>query len=127
MLALVGASLLELPVNESQTQFNQRLRRLDHKHKAMARGRETVMRPDGLIMTAPLPTRDRGQVRPVAILIVAFLLFKAILIVSVGDATYKERVQELRHGNLVEHAGAVLMQVGPVSNFLALQLRPYLR
>lgn len=114
-------------MNESQTQFNQRLRRLNYKHKAMSQGYENVMRPDGLVMAKPLPARDRGPIRPVAILIVAFLLFKAILIISVGEATYKERVLELRHGNLVEHAGAVLMQVDPVSNFLALQLRPYLR
>ncbi|MDU9002442.1 hypothetical protein [Sedimentitalea todarodis] len=114
-------------MNESQSQFDQRLRRLDHKHKAMARGRESVMRPDGLIMTAPLAARSRGPIRPVVILIVALFLFKAILIVNVGEATYKQRVLELRHGNLIEHAGAVVMQLDPISDFIALQLRPYLR
>lgn len=114
-------------MNESQSQFDQRLRRLDHKHTAMVRGRESVMNPDGLVMARPMRVRERRSIRPAAILIVAFLLFKAVLIACIGEATYQERVAQLRHGNLIEHAGAILMQVDPISNALALELRPYLR
>lgn len=114
-------------MKQSQTRFDERLQRLSNERDKMVHGHERVMRPDGLVVARALPARDRVTIRPVAVLIVVFLLFKAVLIASVGEATYKERVDRLRHGNLVEHAGAVIMQVEPVSNFLAQQLRPYLR
>lgn len=116
-------------MNDSQTQFHQRLRRLDTKHEALTRGYETVMRPNGLVMALPSSAQapSRIPIRPGVFLIAALFLLKAILIVSVGEATYDARVEQLRQGTLIEHAGAVAMQADPVSQFLALKLRPYLR
>jgi hypothetical protein len=112
---------------ENQLQFDQRLRRLTKKHRAMAQGYTTRMRPDGLIVVKPRKTKSRVSFRSVLLFVAAFFLFKGFLFATLGPETYDERVGRLQQGSMIEQAGAFVMQGDPVTNFIASKLGPILR
>lgn len=109
-----------------QAQFDQRVKRLNKKHDALARGYLMNVRSDGLIVTKPRRSRARISVLPVLFFIAAFVAFKGLMIASVGTETYSERVQLLQDGTVFEQGGAWIMQIDPVSEEIAAQIRPYL-
>ncbi|WP_424987710.1 hypothetical protein [Microbulbifer sp. S227A] len=113
-------------MNQSQIQFEQRLYRLNQKYESMTQGGSSVRQQDGLVLAGPMRIRPRTAIRPYLMLAVLFVLFKAVLIAAAGQGTYDGRIAQLRQGNPVEHAGAVVMQADPVSQFLAHRLRPLL-
>ncbi|MGR3762034.1 hypothetical protein ACUXV3_18200 [Roseobacteraceae bacterium NS-SX3] len=114
-------------MSDQQYQFQSRLQRLHRKHAGMRRGYSAAIRPDGLIVVKPRRMQSRIPGRAVALFLAAFLLFKAVLMASLGFDGYALRVARLQHGTAVERAGALLMQADPVSEYLALQIRPVLR
>lgn len=108
-------------------EFDERLRRIDRKRKRLRRGYVTVVGRDGLIVTRPRRMRRSVPARGIAILVVGFLGFKALLMAHLGFGVYLDRVEDLAKGGMVEQGGALLMTPDPVSQFLAIQLRPYLK
>ena len=112
---------------QSQVQFDQRLRRLGRKHRAMSRGYTTRMQPDGLIVAKPHRAPSRISGRSVLLFLAAFILFKGFLYANLGPETYNERVNRLQSGTVVEKAGAFVMQADPVSQLVAQKMGPILR
>ncbi len=104
-------------------EFDRRVHRLTLKHRAVARGHGTRMRPDGLLVSAPLRAQPRLSLRTVLFLIAAFFAFKALVIASAGVAAYDDRVARLQEGTIAEAAGAWAMRSDPVSEALATQIR----
>ena len=119
---LVGASLPEDAAVSGHAEFETRLSRLLRKHRAMAKGYTTVMRSDGLIVVKPKPQGAQISGRSVLVVVVAFVLFKAMLIATLGHKVYSERVDRLGVGTPVERAGAFIMQIDPVSGAVAGQM-----
>lgn len=109
-------------MDQGQIHFSKRLRRLDRKHRAMARGYETCMRPDGLIVAKPNGSRPRLPIKPLIFLAACFVLFKAFLMTQLGPVVYAERVERLAAGTVVEQAGAWAMQSDPASEWVARQI-----
>ncbi|TDE39722.1 hypothetical protein [Antarcticimicrobium sediminis] len=107
--------------------FSRRVDRLDRKHNAMSRGHDIVQRPDGLLVAAPIRRRRSWPARLLILIVVLFVVFKALLFVSVGGVTYEERVARLQAGTPVEAMGAWLMQVDPVTRVLAAQISDLMR
>ena len=118
---LVGASLPEDGAVSGHAEFETRLSRLLRKHRAMAKGYTTVIRSDGLIVVKPKRSAQISG-RSVLLVVAAFVLFKAILIASLGNSLYAERVDRLSVGTPVERAGAFIMQIDPVSAAVAEQM-----
>lgn len=112
---------------DSHAEFDQRLNRLSRKHRAMARGYTTQLRPDGLIVTKPRRRRVGVPLHSIILFVAAFLAFKGFMIASLGVATYEERVGRLQSGTVPEQAGAWVMQADPVSNWVYEKLRPIVR
>lgn len=107
--------------------FGRRVDRLTLKHAAMSRGYATVMRPDGLLVTAPAPQRSYLTLRILMLAIVGLFVFKALLFATVGGATYEDRVARLGAGNVAEAAGAWVMQADPLTRGLAAQIDGIMR
>ncbi|WP_373051104.1 hypothetical protein, partial [Thalassovita aquimarina] len=97
------------------------------KRTRLRRGYVTVVGRDGLIVTKPRRMRRRFPVRGIMLLALGFMGFKALLMAHLGFGIYLDRVENLQKGGMVEQAGAVLMAPEPVSQLLAVQLRPYLK
>lgn len=113
---------------QSHLQFDQRVRKLGRKHRALERGYSTKVRPDGLIVMQPRRAPSRMSViKPLLLLAAAMIVFKAFLLASIGPATYDERLTKLQAGTMPEQAGAWVMQVDPASSYLADWIGPILR
>jgi len=112
-------------MHDSQNDFNKRLTTLNRKHTAMSQGFTTAIRPDGLIVVKPnRPVRRGFPVKGLLALVFGFFVFKAIMLSSLGDITYNERVAKLKQGGALEQGGAWLMQSEPVTVFMAGFLEP---
>jgi hypothetical protein len=114
-------------MGKTQIQFEDRLRLLNRKHRAMSHGYITRMQPDGLIVAQPRRQRIRIPVRAILLFVVAFFGFKAFLVANLGPQTYDERLARLNEGTVVEQAGAFVMQADPLTNYVARQIGPILR
>ena len=114
-------------VSGQMEEFEDRLRRLLRKHRAMSRGYTTRMRADGLIVAKPRRAAPPISGRSILIFLVAFVLFKGFLIANLGNETYDARVARLELGNLTEQAGAFAMQSDPLAELIARKVAPLLR
>ncbi|MGR3616716.1 MAG: hypothetical protein ACU0BB_11820 [Paracoccaceae bacterium] len=114
-------------MSEETLQFQNRLRRLERKHTAMANGYTAKLRKDGLIVMSPSRAKSRISGQPVILFLLAFFLFKGFLIASIGNVGYDERVAKLQNGNVVEVGGAWVMQSDAMSELIAEKIRPFFR
>lgn len=114
-------------MSDAFNEFDSRLKRIDRSRSRMKNGYVTVVDRDGLIVTRPKRRKASMPWRGLLLLICGFLGFKALLMANMGFGNYLDRVAKLNQGGLVEQAGAFVMQPDPISENLAIQLRPYLK
>ncbi|MEO0938721.1 MAG: hypothetical protein AAFY38_11260 [Pseudomonadota bacterium] len=100
---------------ETKERFGRRLRTLGRKHQSMANGYTTQLRGDGLIVVKPKRKPGRLPLKGFVLALLGFFAFKAFAVISMGDITYSERVDTLRGGTVVEQAGALAMQIDPLT------------
>jgi hypothetical protein len=112
---------------KNQIQFDERLRQLSRKHRAMSRGYVTQIQSDGLIIARPVRQPIQIPVRAVLLFVLAFFGFKAFLVANLGPQTYDDRLARLNEGTIVEQAGAYVMQADPLTMWGAKQIGPILR
>ena len=112
-------------MRNSHADFDDRLSTLDRKHAAMNYGFSTVLRSDGLIVVQPKRKLTRGfPLKGLLTLGLGFFLFKALLLASLSEVTYNERLEKLNHGSVVEKGGAWVMQIDPVTRLIAGYVEP---
>ncbi|SMX44102.1 hypothetical protein [Actibacterium lipolyticum] len=63
--------------------------------------------------------RKKSFVRPFLLTLTGAMLFKAFLLMQIGELDYRERVEALKSGTQVEVAGAYVMQADPITVWLA--------
>lgn len=116
----------EAAMVNTELDFHKRLAMLGRKHAAMAKGYVMRMRPDGLIVVhTKRPNKLRlVPLKGLVLLVLGFCAFKALMLSSVGEATYNERVAKLEQGTVIEQGGAWLMQVDPATAMVAGLLKP---
>lgn len=68
----------------------------------------------------------RSVVAPVLLLLMAVFLLKGVMITQIGTEEYAARVERLQHGQGVEPFGGWLMQIDPVSAWVAVKIAPWL-
>ncbi|MEX0285025.1 MAG: hypothetical protein AB3N23_10475 [Paracoccaceae bacterium] len=113
-------------MSDHNVDFDRRVRKLNRKHDAIARGYTTKIRKDGLIVVKPQRARIKLPMNLILGLVAGLVLFKAVLMGSMGAASYDARVAKLSGGTPVEQAGAFVMQADPLSGALANWMAPYL-
>lgn len=114
---------------DTEADFQKRLALLGRKHATMAKGYVMRMRPDGLVvvhLTRP-NARRVFPLRGLIFLAVGFCVFKALILASLGDATYDARIDKLAQGTIIEQSGAWLMHVDPVTDLVAGALKSIAR
>ncbi|WP_299611356.1 hypothetical protein [uncultured Tateyamaria sp.] len=110
---------------ETQQHFQQRLGALGRKHAAMGNGYTTKVQSDGLIVVKPRYRTQRNvPLRGLLALALGFFVFKAFMLASLSEITYNERIAKLQQGTQIEQAGSYLMQIDPVTRFIAGFLEP---
>lgn len=114
-------------MSHSFIQFNQRVNRIDRMHRDLSRGSVARIRPDGLIVIQPYRPSFHIPAKAVIILVLALLGFKGFLLANIGPDGYRDRVELLSEGTIVEQAGAWVMQIDPVSKMIANKIGPIMR
>ncbi|WP_237215610.1 hypothetical protein [Ruegeria lacuscaerulensis] len=118
--------LLEAAMTGKQLEFDQRVHRLNKKHAKLSRGYRATMRKDGLVVMRPQRVQSAVPAKVLLMCLVGFFAFKTFLLASLGPSAYEYRVDSLSQGTSVEQAGAWIMQIDPISAFLAAQVSSYL-
>ncbi|EYD77993.1 hypothetical protein Rumeso_00454 [Rubellimicrobium mesophilum DSM 19309] len=104
----------------SQTTFDQRVSKIDDKHRLLSEGATYRVGPDGLIVAVPQRRFvPRFPMRGLALLLGGTFVFKAALLVASGEGTYHGRLSELAKGQPVERVMAWVMQPDPVTRLIA--------
>lgn len=104
---------------QANVPFDKRLKRIVRRHDRMANGVVTSVTADGLIVARPRVYRPKFPLKGLLALVVTGFLFKGFLFASLGAVAYDERVESLRNGSFVEHAGAWIMQPDIATVFIA--------
>jgi hypothetical protein len=114
-------------MSDAFNEFDERLRRIDENRGRRKNGYVTTVSRDGLIVVRAKARRASFPWRGFLFLTLGFLGFKALLMAGMGFGNYQDQVDKLRQGGLVEYAGSYVMQADPVSEYMAIKLRPYLK
>jgi hypothetical protein len=127
LIILNGSTPRGLDMSEIFKDFDDRIERITNKRAKLRDGYVGRVNRDGLVVFRPKRLRLSVSPRGVAMVVVAFIFFKALIVSHLGMALYQDRINTLRAGSLVEQAGAFVMQPDPATFWLADKMRPYLQ
>lgn len=105
-------------------EFSGRLRRIEKIHRrgggfeaigTLGQSHYTRMR---------LQTQRRPLLRSAVILLASIVLLKGLLLASLGEVAYAEKLARLEAGSLVDQAGAFIMGPDPLSSTIAKLIAP---
>lgn len=113
-------------MDDSLRKFEERHRAVTNRHRQLARGYVTKLGKNGLIEHHPRKSLPKMSFPTFTVLLVGFLAFKAFLLASLGDAEFSARVDALANGTVFERAGAWVMQIDPLSQWIVAHLLPLL-
>ncbi len=108
-------------------QFTGRLRRIEKIHR-----RGGAFEASGTLgQSYYVREYERGRRRPAlrSALLVLFILvgFKALLLASMGEPAYVEKLVGLKSGGTVDRVGAYVMAIDPFTETIAGALSPYFK
>lgn len=106
--------------------FEKRLKQITRKHDQLAKGAVRSVTSDGLIVMKPRAYRPKFPLRFIIVLVVLGFAFKGLLLASIGNVAYAERVTGLAQGSVMDRAGAWVMQIDPATALIADFLARYL-
>ena len=109
----------EIIMSQSHDVFQKRVDILSEKHRAMANGYTASVRDDGLIVVEPKTTRRGIPFRLAFYVMCAFILFKAMIVVAMGEGTYTASIEQLADGTTAESVAAWMMQADTVTRAVA--------
>lgn len=95
--------------------FDERLSKIDKRHRALARGYVMSVNHDGLVVAEPKRERRAFPWRGLMLILVGMMAFKGFLHSYIGPEAYQLRVDGLSNGNVVEQIGAFAMAADPVT------------
>ncbi len=72
--------------------FDERLQKIDKRHRQLARGYVMSVNHDGLVIAEPKPQRRSFPWRGTLFILVGLMIFKGFLHFQIGAAAYDERV-----------------------------------
>ncbi len=78
----------------------------------------------GVIIFETNPRQSRRSLLCLMALVFGFILFKAVVMASIGGDVYRQSVDLLGQGNYIDQAGAFLMRPDFATQFFANELSP---
>lgn len=108
-------------------EFDRRTRRLRKKHFKLAKGYTTKM--NGNMIVEHRPRNKAASSIPfkgLLMMVAGLAFFKAVIIAHLGTTVYGERIAKLADGTWIEQGGAFVMQIEPVSMFVARFVAPFI-
>jgi hypothetical protein len=103
--------------------FAKRLRRI-HKIRKKGGAFEASGTVGGSVYTSTERKRRIPLVMPMLKVVVLFTVFKAMIVANHGLDGYQARLEVLKEGNTVQQASVLVMRADPVTELLAIWMRP---
>ncbi|SFC96261.1 hypothetical protein [Tropicimonas isoalkanivorans] len=66
----------------------------------------------------------RAGLRPALLVVLFMVVLKGFLLASQGEEVYRAKLSALRSGSVIEMAGAYVMAQDPISNVIAVWVKP---
>ncbi len=107
--------------------FDDRIERITSKRAKLRDGYVGRVNKDGLVVFRPKRRAISVSPRGIAMVLFAFIFFKALIMSHLGINIYLERIDKLHSGTIVEQAGAFIMQPDPATLWVAGKIRPYIQ
>jgi hypothetical protein len=98
--------------------FKIRLGKVEKKRLHLARGYSAYVSDDGLIVFTAKRQKTDKPVRAMIGTLVAFVLFKALVLGAVGPEAYLERVERLTGQSVFGQLGALVLSVDPATQMI---------
>ena len=114
-------------MEDALNRFDKRAAAVRRRHHRLAQGYVMRMDTNGVIRCEPDRKACGVVLHGLALLIVAVFALKGILLASLGPEEYAAKHAGLAQGEPLDRAGAVLMQVDPVTKAVAAALAPVFR
>jgi hypothetical protein len=105
----------------SYVKFDKRLREIERRHRKAAAGFVRLEERDGLLVPVEKPAFSRRRLSPrfFVFLLAGFLLFKGVLLATIGTISYSSRVDTLAEGTWAEQVGAWVMYPDQITLWIA--------
>lgn len=93
----------------------------------------TLVDKNGLIQVVPVRKSHvsakqlGGPIKLVLLFAVLVIVFKALALVNVGAVDYEAELEALQGGNVVEQAGAFVLQIDPLTSMFYKHVGPLLK
>ncbi|HSG37461.1 MAG TPA: hypothetical protein VLA27_08500 [Paracoccaceae bacterium] len=110
----------------AETDFSKRLEHIAARRGGMKHGIQYQVKEDGTVVATHRRSRSGFPVGSLLTLVVGGILFKAFLFMSLGEATYNQRVSILESGTPVEMVGAFVMKADPATLWIVEQIESLL-
>ncbi|MBV7410796.1 hypothetical protein [Maritimibacter sp. DP1N21-5] len=107
--------------------FQKRLRAIERDHRSLSSGYVRLEERNGLLVPVKRVRTKRGfPWRGLFLVVVTFVLFKALLFAQLGPVAYVERHALLEGGNFVDRMGAFALRPDPATIYLSDKIGPIL-
>ena len=110
----------------AETDFSKRLEQIAARRGSIKHGVQYQVKEDGTVVATQRRTRTRFPLGSLLTLIAGGLVFKSFLFMSLGEATYNQRVSILENGTPVEVVGAFVMKADPATLWIVEQVESLL-
>jgi len=111
--------MLEAAMSGNAQNFDERIGRVTRKHRAMSKGYTFRVDKNGLINIKPKRAKGSSPFTMLIALLAVGLLFKGVALANFGPEKYAERLAPMQSGNMVEQAGAWILEPGPMTEWVA--------
>jgi hypothetical protein len=109
---------------DNKATFDARLKQLERTYQVrMANGVDHVVQSDGLIVARARRRAPRIPYAGMFTMLVALIAFKVIVLIYLGETGYNQRIDAMRDGNVIDRAGAWVMQADTVSRTVASEIQ----
>lgn len=105
--------------------FDARIRKVQRNHVRMARGYDAKVGRDGLIVFRPRRRKTRLPLRVLLLTVIAFIGFKVLVLMQIGDLAFQARIDAMMSGTVAEQIGGYILQLDPLTRLIADQLAPF--
>ena len=114
-------------MSDTYKDFDDRLDRIAANRARLRGGYVSRVSRDGLIVFRPRRRRLVISPRGLALIVLGFIFFKAVIMAHLGAEVYASRIDTLNKGTWVERAGGAIMHPDPATRWAAAKMRLYLR
>lgn len=112
-------------VDMNHERFASRLRRIEKEHRELSSGYVKLEERDGILVPVKWVRPRQGfPWRGLTLVLLVFVMFKALLFAYLGPIVYLEQHGKLENGTVIERMGAFVLRPDPATLFLSDKVGP---